>query len=257
MKLDRNIETTPSFIERLDPRVKFISLALLTLQVFAFPSRSSLIAASIVVTVAAITARIPILLLLKRLLSVSFFICLIVGINTFTMSGDVLFESLGMYATREGLRQGIVLSTQLVLLLFAATVFVQTTSIPTMIDAIEIALKPVHRHLGPVVQVLAIALNFVPLLIQSAHQIKKAQIARGARIDKNIIRQLRFGFSATIPLFAMTIRSSEHLALAMESRCYDPLVERSHFGILAMKRSDWLTLLLIIAQFVASATIKA
>jgi len=254
---DRRTESTPSFIERLDPRVKFISLALLALQVFAFASRASLLAVSIVLIVAVIMARIPIALLLKRLMSISFFIFLIVGINMFTMSGDVLFEFLGTYATREGLGQGIVLSTQLVLLLFAATLFVQTTSLPTMIDAIETTLRPSHRHFGPIIQVLTIALNFVPLLIQSAQQIKKAQIARGARIDNNIIRQLRFGFSATIPLFAMTLRSSEQLALAMESRCYDPLVERSHFGILAMHLSDWLTLLLIVAQFVASTTIKA
>jgi energy-coupling factor transporter transmembrane protein EcfT len=257
MMFGRRTESTPSIIERLDPRVKFISLGLLALQVFAFASRASLLVVSIVLIVAVIMARIPIALLLKRLLSISFFIFLIVGINMFTMSGDVLFEFRGMYATSEGLRQGIVLSSQLVLILFAATVFVQTTSIPTMIDAIETTLRPAQKHFGPIIQVLTIALNFVPLLIQSAQQIKKAQIARGARIDSNIFRQLRFGFSATIPLFAMTLRSSEQLALAMESRCYDPLVERSHFGILTMHLSDWFTLLLIVAQFVASTTIKA
>jgi energy-coupling factor transport system permease protein len=257
MALHKTTDVASLFIERLDPRVKSVSLAILALQVFALPSKATLITASIVVFVAVINARIPTPMLLKRLVSISFFIFLIVGINMFTMSGDVLFGFLGMYATREGLRQGMVLSMQLVLLLFAATIFVQTTSIATMIDAIETTLRSVHKRFSPIIQVLTISLNFVPLLIQSAQQIKKAQIARGARIDSNIFRQLRFGLSATMPLFAMTLRSSEQLALAMESRCYDPLVERSHFGTLKMNPSDWFTLFLIAAQFVGSVVIKA
>jgi energy-coupling factor transport system permease protein len=255
MASDLNREETSSAIEHLDPRVKFISLTLLALQVFVFTSISSLIAVAVVLVVAVIAAQIPIVLLLRRLWSVSFFILLVVCINLFTTSGDVLFEFLGTYATREGLRQGIMLSAQLVLLLLAATVFVQTTPIPAMVDGIETTLRFARKRFGAIIQVLTIALNFVPMLIQSAQQIKRAQLSRGARTDGNFFRQLRFAFSATVPLFAMTLRSSEQLALAMESRCYDPQLERSQYGELAMTPRDWITLLLIGGQFLAFVTI--
>jgi energy-coupling factor transport system permease protein len=142
------------------------------------------------------------------------------------------------------------------LLLAGATVFVRTTSVVSMIDGIETSLHPLRRQLGPIIQVLTIALNFVPLLIRSAQQLKTAQLARGAEPDKNLIRQIRFAISASVPLFVTTLRSSEQLALAMESRCYDPTAERSTFARLRMSAVDWITLGAVTAQFLVSAVAR-
>lgn len=244
-------------VERLDPRVKFLILLILAIQIFVFGSTVALLAAASVLAIATVVAGIPLRTLARRMLSVSVFLILICGINLFSASGDVMFEFAGMYATREGLYQGAVLSSRILLLLVAATVFVRTTSVSAMIDGIEAVLYPLRKRLGPIIQVLTIALNFVPLLIRSAQQLKKAQIARGAAPDKNLARQFRFALSATVPLFVMTMRSSEHLALAMDARCYDPLAERSRFAQLRMVAIDWLTLGLVATQFLVSAAAKA
>lgn len=248
---------TTNFVERLDPRVKFIALMLLAIQAFAFASAVSLFAAAAILAIASVSARIPLLIVSRRLRSVSVFLILIFGLNLFSMSGDVIFEFAGMYATREGLRQGAMLSSRILLLLIAATVFVQTTPVVAMIDGIEVTLGPLRKRFGAIIQVLTIALNFVPLLMRSAQQIKNAQIARGAEPDKNLARQFRFALSATVPLFVMTLRSSDHLALAMDARCYDPLAERSHLARLRMNSRDWLTLALVFAQFFISTTVAA
>lgn len=257
MTSDRNQENPPSLIGRLDPRAKFFCFLLLALQIFAFKFPSTLIAAGITLTAAVIAGRVHILLLLKRLASISVFIAAVIGFNMFTTSGEVLFDFLGMYATREGLYLGTILSSRLVFLLLAATLFTRTTSISAIVDGIEITMRPMGRRFGAVIQVLTIALNFVPMLIQSAQQIKKAQLARGAQIDGNILQPLRFAATAALPLFATTLRSSEQLALAMEARCYDPLLEKSHYSRLRMTALDWRTIILTLAQFTISVTLSA
>lgn len=250
----KHTDRNPSFVEQLDPRLKFFSLLVLALQIFAFTSITPMIAAFLVLVLAIGSARISFSSLLKRMTSVSVFVILIIAVHTFTISGDVVFQFMGMYATREGLIQGALLSARIVLLLVAATVFVRTTPIPSIIDGIEMTLRPIRKRVGAIIQVLTLSLNFVPMLIQSAQQIKKAQIARGAEPDRNIIRQLGFAFSSAVPLFAMSLRSSEHLALAMESRCYNPLAERSHYSRLRMVPRDWLTACFVVVQFLISVT---
>jgi energy-coupling factor transport system permease protein len=250
----KHTDRSPSFVEQIDPRVKFFSLLILSLQIFVFASPTPMIAVLLVLALALASARIPFSLLLKRLTSVSIFVVLILALNTFTVNGDVLFQFMGMYATREGLSKGALLSARIILLLAAATIFVRTTPIPVMIDGIEVTLRPLRKRFGAIIQVLTVSLNFVPMLIQSAQQIKKAQIARGAEPDRNILRQLRFAISAAIPLLAMSLRSSEHLALAMESRCYDPLAERSHYSQLRIAPRDWVTASFMIVQFLFGVT---
>jgi energy-coupling factor transport system permease protein len=158
----------------------------------------------------------------------------------FTLSGDTVFELGGLFATREGLITGLVLSAKIVLMLWTSLIFVSTTTIPGVIDAMETLGRPFRKRLGPVIMVMNLTLNFVPSLVHTAQRIKIAQIARGADLDSGFSRQLHFAFSAALPLFASAFRSSEQLALAMESRCYDPSIERSHFSTLRMAAPDWL-----------------
>ena len=158
----------------------------------------------------------------------------------FTLSGDTLFEVAGLFATRGGLVTGLVLSAKIVLMLWTSVIFVSTTSIAGVMDAIETIGRPIRRRFGPVIMVMNLTLNFVPTLVHTAQRIKIAQIARGADVDSGFPRQLHFAFSAALPLFASAFRSSEQLALAMESRCYDPSMERTHFSTVRMTAVDWL-----------------
>ena len=241
-----------SFVEQLDPRVKVVSLLLIALQVFAIPYDSSLVAATGILAVGFLISHINPFVMARRLLSVSVFVFLIVGVNMFSVDGNVVFAVAGLYATQEGMWMGIILSWRIVLLIVAATIFVQTTSIPAMIDGVEAALKPMRQHTKGLTQVLTIALNFVPMLIQSAQQIKKAQIARGADPDRNMFRQIEFAFSATVPLFAMALRSSEHLASSMDARGYDPHAERSRYSTLSLSAKDAVAISIVTVQFALS-----
>lgn len=252
--------TTPAvlpLLRRLDPRTKILALIVLAVQAFVFRPAASLLPEALLLAAAALAAGISVRVIAGRLRSVAVFAACAVTVNMFTVSGRVFYEFSGIYVTREGMVEGFLLSGRIILLALGTAVLVKTTAIVEVADAVEAALHRAGRRWAPIMQVLTIALNFVPLLIQSARQIKNAHIVRGADPDRNLVRQLRFAATATVPLFAATLRSSEHLALAMESRCYDPGRVRTHFVRLRWAQPDGLVLSFVIAQFLLSTLLAS
>ncbi|MCZ6776804.1 MAG: energy-coupling factor transporter transmembrane component T [Ignavibacteria bacterium] len=234
-KPSRNI----TFVEGLDPRTKFFVAFLLAAQTLLFSSIEAIATTSLIILLAVIASRVTMLKLIVRVRTIVWFLIIITSVNMFTVSGDILFELEGLIATKEGLALGLRLSVKIVLLLWCSLLFVWNTSIESVLEGIETVFRPLRKRFGSVTLLMSITLNFVPLLIRTAQRIKTAQIARGADIDSNFFRQVRFAFSASVPLFAAAFRSSQQLALAMEARCYDPSVERSVYSKLKMERSDW------------------
>jgi len=242
-------------MEQRDPRMKLTVACIFACAALWATSPAGLGLLSFLVAATALASRVQVFAMVRRLRSVLWFVIIIGGINAFTRSGEVVWEFAGVIATREGLEAGGVLSLRIVLLLSSSLVFVQTTSIPEMMDGLETLLQPIRRFAGPVLQVIAIALNFVPLLIHTARRIKMMQIARGADVERRFIGQIRFARSATLPLFVSAFRGAEQLALAMEARGYDPMIERSHYGELRMQTLDWICLFAVLTGCIVAVLI--
>lgn len=242
------MQARTTHIEQLDPRVKLFGLMVLAFQLLLVQASSAITGAAAVVVGTTALSPISFRSLFSKMLRVAWFVLFVTVLNTFTLSGEVFVEVFGFYGTVEGLTQGLLLSARLVLLLFLSFLFTQTTTTAEMMDAFESFLVPFRRALGPTMLVLGLTVNFVPMLIQSAQQIKRAQLARGADADAGFVQQIRFAFSAALPLFVSAFRSSHHLAEAMEARGYDPHIERTVFATLRMKRMDWFAFLILIGE---------
>ena len=68
---------------------------------------------------------------------------------------------------------------------------------------------------------MAIALRFIPILIEETDKIMKAQMARGADFESgNLIRRAKALVPILVPLFVSAFRRAADLANAMEARCY-------------------------------------
>ncbi len=237
-----------SLIELLDPRVKLFGLMVLAIQVLLVHAPFGTAGAAVIVAATTLLSPITLRSLLSKILRVAWFVVFVTLLNTFTLSGEVFVEMFGFYGTVEGLTHGLMLSSRLVLLLFLSFLFTQTTTTAEIMDAFESVLAPFRRWLGPTLLVVGLTVNFVPMLIQSAQQIKRAQLARGADVEAGFFPQLRFAFSAALPLFVSAFRSSHHLAEAMEARGYDPHVERTVFNTLHMNTRDWFALLILLGE---------
>ena len=68
---------------------------------------------------------------------------------------------------------------------------------------------------------MTIALRFIPVLMDEADKIMKAQQSRGADFESgSIIQRAKSMIPIIVPLFVSSFRIAGDLALAMEARCY-------------------------------------
>jgi energy-coupling factor transport system permease protein len=232
-------------VDRLDPRTKILAVALIAVGVLTSSSYTSVLLWGIIPCAALAVLQVAWRNVTRIVLSVLWFAAFIIGLNAFNTSGRVVLDLFGATATLEGIEKGALLSSRILILALASLSLVKSTPVTDVVAAIEHSLRPFRKWLGGFTQLLSLTLTFVPLMISTARRIKTAQIARGADVDSSIGRQIRFAFSAAIPLFAGTFRASEQLALAMEARCYDPSAARSSFVRLRMRWIDWMVLFVL------------
>jgi len=128
------------------------------------------------------------------------------------------------------------------------------TPITDLSRGMERLLAPLARLRFPAQEmalVLTIALRFVPVLAQEMERIVRAQVSRGAdfggRSRLRFIRQTRQLLPLLVPLFLISLRRAEELALAMDVRCYTGGTGRTHLVRLRARPSDFVALGLTIA----------
>ena len=86
---------------------------------------------------------------------------------------------------------------------------------------------------------MSIALRFIPMLIQEADKIMKAQQARGADFESgNLIQRMKSLIPLLIPLFIGAFRIAQDLAMAMEARCYRGGEGRTRLHVMKLQRCD-------------------
>ena len=90
--------------------------------------------------------------------------------------------------------------------------------------------------------IVSISLRFIPTIFEEAERIKKAQIARGAEIEKGIVKRIQNVTSIIIPVFVSIFRRADELAVALEARGYPPKCERTYYRSINFKISDFYVL---------------
>ena len=94
---------------------------------------------------------------------------------------------------------------------------------------------------------MSIALRFIPILVEEADKIMKAQMARGADFESgNLIRRAKSMVPLLVPLFISAFRRATDLAMAMEARCYRGGEGRTKMKPLHYKKRDRIAQLAIL-----------
>ncbi|XEY14179.1 energy-coupling factor transporter transmembrane component T [Fervidobacterium thailandense] len=85
---------------------------------------------------------------------------------------------------------------------------------------------------------LAISIRFIPVLLDEADRIIKAQTARGARYtEKGLANKLTLITSIVVPLLVSSLRKAEELSLALMARKYG-IGKRTHYYQLQWRKTD-------------------
>lgn len=253
-----------SFVHKMDPRFKLLCFALI---VGAITFSNSYLANGILlIFVFAVTAlsNIPIryaLSGLKPAIPVMLFLAILQVLfytSAFTgREGCIPFFRWGPIDSNScGMQFAIVSAARFVELLILTSLVTLTTRVTELTLGTEELLSPLRRLNFPAHEVslmMTIALRFVPTLAEELERIVKAQVSRGADLERRgklrFVQQTRAILPLIVPLFLSALSRAEELILAMEARCYIGGKGRTHFLDLHAKPGDWLALVLAVIFF--------
>jgi energy-coupling factor transport system permease protein len=213
-----------SILHRADPRTKIISAFLYVVVLFlvrGFPALA-LMAAGAAAGIAA--AGIPLRWLYRGVRPVLFLVAVTFLFQLLLYGGDALWRLGPLTFYREGALEGGFLALRLLLLLVSSSLLTFTTPPVRLTDALGRLMAPLARFRFPAYELalmMTIALRFIPTLLAELDRIIKAQMARGADLAHGgLVRRARNTLPILVPLFVISFRHADQLALAMEARCY-------------------------------------
>jgi energy-coupling factor transport system permease protein len=180
------------------------------------------------------------------------FLILFTGlIHLFFSQGTPVFQWGIFKITQEGIRMAFKMGFRLFLLVLYAGTLTLTTSPTELADGLErlfSPLKPLGFPAHEMAMMMTIAIRFIPTLLDETDRIMKAQLARGADLDRGgIFKRLRAFIPVLIPLFVIVFQRADDLAVAMESRNYRGGAGRTRMNPLTWRMLDSVTLVLALS----------
>ena len=226
---------------RLDPRTKIL---LVTLYIIALFSAKGLLGYMVMAATLAVCVKISKVgfkSLVRGLKPLVVIIAFTGILNIFFTPAETYLLEWGILRISEkGIQNALFMVVRIMLLM------TYTTSPIRLTDGLESLLGPLKRLRVPVhelAMMMAIALRFIPTLIEETDKIMSAQKARGADFESgNIFQKAKALVPILVPLFISAFRRADELATAMECRCYHGGEGRTKLHVLKYQRRDYVAL---------------
>ncbi len=239
-----------SVLHRMDPRTKLLGTLLFIISLFCTDSFLGYGAAALFLTVTIKLSKVPFKFMVRGLKAVLVLLLISVSFNLFLTPGTAIFQLGFLKITWEGLRTAVFMALRLVFLVLGSSVMTLTTTPNELTDGLEKGLgflKKVGVPVHEVAMMMSIALRFIPILIEEADKIMKAQMARGADFESgNLVHRAKSMVPLLVPLFISAFRRATDLAMAMEARCYRGGEGRTKMKPLHYQRRDRIAQIVIL-----------
>ena len=240
---------TASPVHRLDPRVRLVSYFLLVMALTFTRSPWGLLVGALLVLATLRLARISLNFALRGLLAPLPFLLILALLQVFFNgqpdSGPVFFTIAGLVVGLSDIGVALMLLERFSTLVLALSLASYTLSTGELTVGLGYLLRPLARIGLPAhdfVMMLQVSLRFLPLLAQTAERIAKSQAARGADWDAhggNLLARVRRIIPLIVPMFLVSLRRAETMALAMDARGYGSVEQRSSRIVLKATPRDW------------------
>lgn len=242
---------TGSIVHRTDPRTKIVATLFFLAGVFLADHGAVFALWAATLGVIVVLARLPVSMVLRTAKPVLFLILFTGLIHLFFSQGTPVFQWGILKITQEGIRMAFKMGFRLFLLVLYAGTLTLTTSPTELADGLErlfSPLKPLGFPAHEMAMMMTIAIRFIPTLLDETDRIMKAQLARGADLDRGgLFRRLRAFIPVLIPLFVIVFQRADDLAVAMESRNYRGGAGRTRMNPLTWRMLDSVTLVLALS----------
>ena len=229
-------------VHHLDPRCKIVATVLLLTGVFLVRNPAVFGIWAILLAGVTLVSKLTPGLVLRTARPVLILVLFTAVIHIFLTKGDPVWQWGILSITREGIAMAVKMGLRLIFLVMFAGFLTLTTSPMEFSDGLEKLFSPFARFGFPahdLAMMMTIALRFIPTLLDETDRIMKAQLARGADLDRGgLIRRIRAFIPILVPLFVIVFQRAEDLANAMESRGYRGGHGRSRMTPLVWKASD-------------------
>ena len=187
-----------SLVHRTPALVKLGLLAVIVTVVALQSSLVGLAAASVLVIVLFLIARVPFALAWRQVVP-------ILWVLAFAVPVQVIFG---------GWEAAAVMAVRLVLAVALAAIYTLTTPVTATLDAVQVMLRPFRRWVDAdrVGLALALTIRCVPLLAELVREVLEARKARGA--EGSLL-------ALAVPVIVRALRTAEHLGEALTARGFD------------------------------------
>lgn len=264
--------TTP--IHRLRARTKLLVLAWLAISFFVANHKmfhfGTYITAFLLLALALLLAHVDVGYIWRRMRLLVILLAIGIPISLAFTPGDTwhtfgpLVVTLGEHVisigpvvvTYDGIWFTISLSAIFLLLYLGSMTLTLTTTPVALAEGIMLLLRPLRRLGLPVDEfglMTLVALRFIPVLLQEAEQLVKAQLSRGADFTTGSLpSRVRALGSLLVPMLQGALRRAEGLSAALESRGYGVTGEATLLHEGHLRWADWLVLIGVPALTVAA-----
>ena len=243
-----------SILHRLDARARIIIYLLVIAAATFTPRPLGLAIALGIILLGLLLGRIPLRFALRGLLPPLPFLLILVVIQIFIpphQSDAALLWTLGpLKIYLAGLVTAGMLLLRFVVLILGLGLASYTLSTSELIHGLESLFSPLAKLGIPthdLVMVMQVTIRFVPFLAQTAERIAKAQASRGAEWgtgNRNLVARVRQVIPLILPLFLISLRQAETMALAMDARGYATISRRTSMAVMHFTWKDAIAVLL-------------
>jgi energy-coupling factor transport system permease protein len=245
-----------SLIHRLDPRAKFVAVSALAVALFVSDSFLALALYAVAALVAYLLSGVPAVWFWRAFRPLLWLVALTFVFQVLFAPADEAFFSLGpLHLSWPGIQTAAYLTLRLIVLVLAGSVLTLTTPPIALTDGLAWLGRPLRRLHVPTDELalmVTIALRFIPTLLVELETIMRAQRARGADFSSGgLVTRAKALVPVLVPLFVLSFRRADDLAVAMEARCYRPGVLRTRLYPLHAGPTD-AVLLMVTAAVIAA-----
>ncbi len=231
-----------SFLHRLNPSMKLLAL-FLVVAVLTFARDPYTPGVFLVLTLFTLWlgGRVPPKTILRSiwplvLLTVPFFAFNTLYFDIGKVATPHIWFHFGPWTVaREGAVSGLALSLRILAFIAGSLLFVATTDPSDFaLSLIQQAHVPYRFGYG-----ILVAYRFLPLWTEELETIRAAHRVRGVGGNGGVSGKLEQFRRYAIPLLASTIRKSERVAIAMDSRAFGATDDRTYYRELHVRWTDW------------------
>lgn len=256
MKDGKTRHSNDSLVHRLDPRLKMASFLAVMFSMFAVNSPLQLAVAAAFTMGVIAAARLHPLAVLRSVHPILAMLALMGLLNLFVVrTGSPLLAAGPVTITDDAVRFAVLYTCRFALVIMLGSVFLNTTTPTAITDAFDAALRPLRLvgiHCQEIALVLSLALRFIPTLTDETMAIRDAQAARGGSIETGTFRQkIRAMAAIVVPVFVGALRHAGNLSLALDARCYEEGILRTHWRRLAVGTADIVFAIAALAAIIA------